>query len=729
MIPSILPIRSSVTRRMITFVLAGACAASTLALPTSGGREDTGFRITDTASGRTLIAPNGATIISDTTARTNITVESVEGGLDVTVQYTNTGGVPLPLGQINIGGIRLGPVITRKEMIHDTRESVINSQSLAGAYGAPSYPDDTYSPVSVFSDDNYNFGASICYPVEDYDHRVDMFLTSRPVTAWGGSAHWQLSFRLWTELPAGQTRTYKVTLRFNPKSSHWLETLKPYREYFNGLYGDVRYTRDPRPVRTFSLAYLAYLTDSNRRGFYNAALNPELNGYGPWVNHIRSSCEAAGFERTMIWAVSGLYHDNLDDNYPCMIMTGADPIPIMASTQSSFAAIPAAGIDLGFWNGYSSSVSPGGWDTGHVRVDPDNPEHMALVLEEFDRMAALGTKTVGLDAFGWELTPGRSLRLLKLLKQRYPQMQFVTECSLGDIYHVYAPTFEFAHQVIAPNLMADFLLPGNETWLLTDYDGNDDGALLDQMRHYARMGYVPLTSSRVPPTPDILAAETWLELPESVRSPRQNQNARANDGSMAAGIGGLLTRTRGGARGGNAGGGTGPEIASRSGSSGSGDNAASNAPANSLVSNAPTRQRVTFRPSANGEAIPVVTGPTTTVLATGTDQALAAAPANSEKPMISSEVSSGAAQAPRTVSTVTGSQRVAQSKGSAIPPSAMKRRIVPFVAAGTAKKHLEFSAKDARKAVLPNLQQASQAVNRVRNMEDTERQNASADDK
>lgn len=719
--PLKLTVRQSHAVCAALILMAGACAAPALAIPTSGGRENTGLRITDTATGRTLISPNGASIISDTLNRTTVTVDSVEGGVDITVVYTNPGNTPLPLGMINIGGIRLGPVITRKEFLHDNREYTINSNSLQGSYGAPSYPNESYSPVSVFADENYWFGASMCYPVEDYNHMIDMFLMSKAASSWGGSANWQLTIRLWDDLPPGETRTYRATIRFTNRTNHWLETLKPYREYFHGLYGDVRYTRDPRPVRTFAVSYLEYLSDSNRRGFYNPSLDPERNGYGPWANYIRSRCEALGYERTMVWGVSGLYYNRRDDNFPCMTMTGVDSIPIMSSTLSSFLAVGAAGIDLGFWHGYSSHIAPGGWDTGHVRIDPDNPEHLARSFEEYDRMAAIGTKTVGLDAFAGAAPPGKTLRLLKILTQRYPQMRFVTEVSLGDIFHVYAPTFVFGNEITTPNYLADFLLPGNETWCLTGYHDGDENAELAEMRHFASMGYVPLSSGSVPPTPDILASETWMELPESVRAPRARENARAGAGSMAAGIGGLLTRTRSGARGGNAGSGTGPEIASSSGSNGSGGGAASNAP---------TRQRVTFRPSANGDAIPVVNGPTTSVLATGTDQALAAAPVELEKPMISSEVSGGSAQAPKSVGTVTGSQRVAQNKGgSAVPPSANLKRIVPFVAAGTVRKSLEFSAKDARRAVLPNLQQASQAVNRVRNIEDTGRQNAAADEK
>ncbi len=726
--PINLTVRQSHAACAALILMAGACVAPALAIPTSGGRENTGLRITDTATGRTLISPNGASIVSDTLNRTNVTVEAVEGGVDITVVYTNPGNTPLPLGMINIGGIRLGPVITRKELLHDNREYTINSNSLQGSYGAPSYPDETYSPVSVFADDNYWFGASLCYPIEEYDHKIDMFLMSKAPSSWGGSANWQLTIRLWDELPAGQTRTYRVPIRFTNRTNHWLETLKPYREYFHGLYGDVRYTRDPRPVRTFAISYLEFLSDSNRRGFYNPSLDPERNGYGPWANYIRSRCEAIGYERTMIWGATGLYYNHREDNFPCMIMTGADSIPIMASTQSSFSAISAAGIDLGFWHGYSSSVAPGGWDTGHVRVDPDNPEHMALVYAEFDRMAALGTKTVGMDAFGWDVTPGKSLRYLKMLSQRYPQMRFVTEVSLGDIYHVYAPTFMFGNQITTPNYLADFLLPGNETWCLTGYHDGDEGAELAEMRHFARMGYVPLSSGIVPPTPDILASETWMELPESVRAPRANESARAGAGSMAAGLGGLLTRTVRGARGGGNEG-DGVEVASRPGS-GSGDGSSNNLPANSAPAKMPHRQRVKFTLSPNGEAVPVANGPVTNVLATGTAQALAAAPVELEKPMISSEVSGGSAQAPRSVGTVTGSQRIAQQKGSgAVPPSANLKRIVPFVAAGTVRKRLEFSAKDARQAVLPNLQQASAAVNRVRNIEETERQNAAADDK
>ena len=719
--------------RLIALLLAAACALSSYAVPTTGGREDTGLRLTDSSSGRTLISPNGATIVSDTTARTDVTITPAEGGMDISVTYTNPGATPLSLGAINIGGIRLGNTITQKEFHFDVHDRVINSGGQQGTYGSPSYPDGAYSPVVVFSDDNYTFGASLCYPLEDYDHSVDMFLQSKPATSWGGGPNWQVSFRIWGQLPAGASRTYKATIRFADKNTHWLETLKPYRDYFHALYGDVRYQRDPRPVRTFAIAYSEYITAGNPRGFYNPNLDPSHNGYGPWANYIRTRCQSLGFERTMIWAPTGLYYNRRDDNFPCLFMTGADSIPIMGSTISSFSSVSAAGIDLGFWFGYSSSVAPGGWDTGHVRIDPDNPAHLALAWREMDRAAALGAKCIGLDAFGWEVSPGKSLRYLKLLTQRYPQIRFVTEVSLSDVYHVYAPTFQFGNQVSGPNTIADFLLPGNETWALTGYVTGSDQAMLDEMRRFAAMGYVPLSSGMISPTPDILAAETWNELPNSVRLNHTPARAQSGNGTMAAGLGDFLTRNR------TVGSGSGNNSQNTlvGGDNGTLGSSQSTPPGGALItppqaSSTPQRQRVRFAPSGiNGDATPVATPDLVQMPPTGTADALARTKPNAETPTLSSLAGTAGASAQSGVGSFSGARNstsMLRSGAAAFTPPDPKapKKSLPFVQFGSKPTINNSAAKSALASVLPNAKAAAAAANRARQLDKDDRANANA---
>lgn len=551
--------------------MASLCHADTYAV----NRENTGVRFTDSSNSRTLISPNGFSLVSDTAARTTISVTNQPGGFDLVVTYTNVGSTPTPLGQINIGGIRFGQSIQYHDFSHDCKIRTFDHGGQTRSFTQKEYPYDSYSPATVISDGEYTIGMSLNYPLAEYNHRIDMMVQSPVRTSVDNGRNWMVSFRLWGDIPAGQTRTYTVPVRVAKGTQHWLETLKPYREYFNSLYGSVQYQRDPHPVRGFHIAYLEFLSNTSQRGFYNSNMDPSVHGYGPWANYIRTNSVANGFERVMIWAPTGLYYTHREDNYPTLFMTGADNIPIMRDSQHLLRSIADTGIKVGYWWGFSQYICPGGWDSGHTMIDVDNPAHLAQAWREIDRAVSLGATSIGLDAF-LLMQPAPALRYLRMLRERYPNVKFTSEVSLADVYHVYAPTFLFGNQVETPHYLADFLLPGQETWVICGYDAPRPGetanqALTREMSRIADMGYVPLVNTNIPVTPDLLAAEGWNALPDSVRPTVSGGTNTSTNGTLASGLSNFLTRSNGNRP--DGGGGGAPNTNTRSGKSGLTDSA------------------------------------------------------------------------------------------------------------------------------------------------------------
>lgn len=709
----------------------------------SANRENTGLRFTDTSNGQTILSPNGFSIVSDTLARTNLSISNQPGGFDLVITYTNPGSTPLPLGQVNLGGIRFGQVVTFRDFSHDSKLVTCDHQGQTGSFATKEYPNDTYSPVFVVSDGEYTLGTSLNYPIAEYNHKIDITFRSPHRTTGDNGRNWMITYHLFDSLPAGQTRTYTIPVRVAKGNQHWLETLKPYRDYFRSLYGEVQYTRDPRPVRGIHIAYSNYLSPSNQRGFHSSNLDPSLNGFGPWANNIRANCVSSGFERVMIWAPTGVYYTHQDDNYPCMFMTGADNIPLLRNTQNLLRAIPDSGIETGYWWGYSQSVSPGGWDSGHTVINIDNPAHLALAWREMDRAVSLGAKIVGLDAFG-QMQPAPALRYLRMLRERYPAVKFIGEVSLADIYHVYAPTFVFGSQITTPHYLADFLLPGQETWLMVGYDALRPGETelqtrAREMKRAADMGYVALVNSNVPITPDLAAAEGWAALPDSVRPVTSGGTITPNN-TLASGLSSLLTRTNGNRPDGGGGGVAGNNTRqTKVGSPEAADAAGNSFSVPGLTklnsADAPPPPKINEAPATSG-------GNTEQLLATGTEEALKGQPTKSEQSTLSGEATNALATS-GTSNARNGSNRAghASPRTAVPPPPAVTRGPSRVMKQSTAQVEyappgvngspiptiftLRSPYIDAIKNVFPDSSKANAALRRAASPADSQSANAS----
>jgi len=489
--------------------------------------------VIESPDGTEILKPNKRTITGQLGGATTIKMVPIDSGLDLHITITNDQDLPIELGRIIIGGFRLGQVVKYRDFRYCSKEVVWDNKGTKYFPRSFTYPFPLYSPVAVFGNDSHTFGVSLLYPMLEYEHGV----TFQLATPGGGylqtGLNWELRVKLDGELEPGQTRQYTLTIRATTEKDDWLRTLTPYQIYFQDLYGGVTYARDPRPIRMLTTTQQSAISNDNPYGFAAERLRPDYLGWKPTTDWIRSLTRQ-GYQRTVIWTPTGLYQRNRSLNMPFQFMTQMNNIPMMKSSTQELRKL-AQETDLGFWWGRSVQVSDH-WDPVSAELlDHNNPEHVRLAFAELDEALALGANMIGLDAFV-KIPPWESLPWLQMLRERAPGVKFCAESYACDVIHRNAATFVYAHtgQADTPKHLADFLLPGNETWAYISFnimDGKAGRKLTAQdqereIRRVAELGFVPLVSrsSFIPNGPAYHAAEGWNQsVPPDLRTPVPDQ--------------------------------------------------------------------------------------------------------------------------------------------------------------------------------------------------------------
>lgn len=494
---------------------------------------------------------------------------------DIVYTFTNDTNTAKPLGRLVVGAITLNENV---QFLSVQRGSQLKRTSWDTFIGQIwRYPLDAYSPVCAIMDDRHAVGVSLLYPIDEYKHDAGVRLAN-PGGIFKGPADargWFIAFdlsnakgvnqhtRLIHEamLEPGESRTYTVAVRvmerasragLNPTATQdWLETLVPYRDYFQERFGGVDYTRNPKPVRAKEAANVGAINSRNPRGFFgDKTSRPDVAGFGALA---RILATPDGFDRVMLWAPSGLYNNNQKLNYPTQFTGGWNDLPLLRTTYRQFNTVKNAGKELGLWWGRSSEYADR-WNPNSLeKLDLTNREHLHSIAEQLELARKAGATAVGLDNFThvqipvWDQT-----RFLGAIKRIFPELKFVAEPMCCDIIHAQIPAFIAAyrapkdarreidfHKLRTPNYLADFLLPGHENWALFRYSEirRVDRTRIDAAReqrdaeHLARLGYVPvmLSSYNLPNPSRAVAAETWrTTVPEHLQhKPRTETGAGA----------------------------------------------------------------------------------------------------------------------------------------------------------------------------------------------------------
>ena len=546
-------------RALIALALAASAAhAQQIPAPETGPTRvnsrlvNNSLEMRDAATGAYIIADQQHPLVQHLPAgvTSDITLQQQPTGADVVVTLTNTTDQPKRGGTLTVGIMNLGQNVEYFDFRTRTTPRAITPGQTAGGM----YPDDLYSPLTVIRNGQMAIGVSIQYPVMDYQHDLYMVVGSPSGSTSGPAGRgWMVSYqtanfggennfnRLAHSLiiPPGESRTYVMSVRVTRDVDQWVHTLTPYRNYFRAMYGGVQYQRNTNPVRGFTAAAEVNLSASSPYGFLES-MRPDLRGYNMMVAELNR----VQAPTVMVWALSGLHRNHRERNLPYLTASPLRNHPKLATAfdpTTGFPAVARSGRELGIWWGFSSLITRQ-WDTAEATpFDPTIPEHYDLALREMQAMYDLGARVIGMDTFCHKYTPiWKGIPWLHDMKARFEGIRFITEPSMCDIMHLVAATwvngYELApgdrpatvqdiYAIKGPDILADFLVPGHETWAGLGYDlhkrfFNIDPSpayVINDLRRYAAWGYTPVVFEAINLPSDLTPAKSWeTSLPASI---------------------------------------------------------------------------------------------------------------------------------------------------------------------------------------------------------------------
>ena len=473
---------------------------------------DNGFvTLRDSVRARDVITPNKRPLVQSACDHT-VEIHPIDGGFNLDVVFTNNTGSTAAIGNIIIGGYRLETRLASRDFRGDSRVEYFDSHGTMPHFPpAYTYPDNLYSPVMVFGDSSYTFGVSVLYPMLEYKHSVQLALVVPGGAYKSTGFNWETHVRLKGEIEPGETRSYTVAVRLTDHPDNWLATLVPYRDYFQALYGPIEYERDPRPIRGIACAQGHLTSDQNPFGFAQPPeRRPDLVGYGPFADRLVTEARNDRYNRMVLWAVSGLYREHQEWNFPPQFMSHIDEVPTLRVSADALTNMASDSLEIGYWWGNSARRADY-WDAPELElIDINNPAHVQEAFAQLDSAVRRGATIIGLDAFirmpAWDAHVW-----LGRMQRRYPQVTFSVEHTSADVLHHLAPTWLNAYQIETEMILADFIIPGHETWGAIQYNvieqhlGREltEVERVIEIRRVAEMGYTPLVFGGVALTGDV----------------------------------------------------------------------------------------------------------------------------------------------------------------------------------------------------------------------------------
>ncbi|MBX3365069.1 MAG: hypothetical protein KF866_09915 [Phycisphaeraceae bacterium] len=484
-------------------------------------------------------------------------------GYDMVFDFRNNFTDPRPLGVISINTVTLGPVVNAPDFRFSGQDREITLDNPPA--WTHNYPGLLYSPAFVMHNDRHAIGVSLHYPILEYKHDISIALrarTSGPPSQGEGGPGFQVRFNLSSAtdggagllypalLQPGESRRYIVSVRMTRTTHEWIRTLVPYRTYFQNLYGRVQYPRQRDAVRVHVVAATHNISSENPFGF--DFRRPDRNGFSRMVTDLLN---LQNFGRFMIWSPTGVY--NNEHNYPFQFTSRwtEDPnLMTIFDTRNGLPRLSSEGRNVGLWWGNAGKFAAT-WNPTHLEgFNPRNSLHVERAFHEVDLAVGSGARVIGLDTFGhrsiptWDAYPW-----LQRMRARYPDVKFVMEPKAIDIMHTIAAGYfrgyelpasgvatsrSDVHALDSPHYLADFLVPGHETWanmrweMYTSLFGSP--ATVEEMQRdvyeAAELGYIPLISNIFEFDPNrTIAAESWLfTVPEDLRQEAANSGFVGN---------------------------------------------------------------------------------------------------------------------------------------------------------------------------------------------------------
>lgn len=564
---------------------AGGPEATTRPMAPKGGEQgllidviDETIEIRDGQSDEPILMPRKLRLAYDykgLSLKPKVDIKPREDGFDLVYHFENTSDQPKPLGGMGVGFFTLGPKVSylKPEGAVGTATADIRkfeSDSFV-------YPTRSYSPVMALWNERVAVGVSVLYPVDEYQHDVRVALVSADEPASDslpGGRGWAVDVRLSNlgderdtgtlkysaQMRPGEVREYTIAVRVSKRADQWARTLVPYREYFASRYGGVSYDRDSRPVMPWAIAEAGSQNGQNPLGFFGPVQwRPDIFGWSQVIKSI--NLNTSSFGRVVLMAPGGLYPTQTAHNPPFQMAT-----PWRQNPQLVQALDPERGLrgltrhkrQLGLW--WGNSIRPSKtWDSPEMQVlDIASMQHRELARAELDTAVEAGAKLIVLGDCSPEVLPAWQIASwVRVLKEQYPGVKFVVAPISCDLVHAIAPGVvqgwgepKLAKStgdllaVKGPHLLADFLLPGHETWASFEYSAHRSifkvqptvATVLRDMRQVASCGYVPFFMELGGDGRHIKAASTWeTSVPADLQKRRQATEPLPPEGEDHAG--------------------------------------------------------------------------------------------------------------------------------------------------------------------------------------------------
>jgi len=525
--------------------------------------DDTNLIVTDTASANVVLgmpwadlhAPgSGAT--ADVAISEPIEVDRAFGtpygdqremGFDILFTVTNTSGSDRQIGAFRLKGFNLVPGVNVLSPLGDSFAFVPTGAN------HKLHPGDLYSPLVVLRDYTgadypYNVSVALAYPAVEYDHPLHIQWPAASTGAVPSEVRFDCGYGNtpdWATMPVGTTRRYRLMFRINDLTNtnvgtaadapqEWLWTLRGYQQYFRSLYGRPDYRRmggwDGRVIASINTSGGTYNATTNPRSFGTGTNgNPstvgtggERDGYYKFASRAEAM-RARNVKRQLVWALSGFVAPGGGSNYDPRFATGVETMPTDVGTSVGPDTVKGGlreirdRMQMGLYWGECCKVPESNTWTNGTRheFDPTDPSDVTRMLEETDlAVQHWNAQVIGLDAYALAAKyPGRSVRWLRFMQQRYSNVLFITEAELPDFVHVIAPTYRTEDpngSVQSAAWVAQYINPGGEYVMQTN-DPTGQSANADR---FCSLGYTPIGGWSVALTQRTRALQRWNEVGE-----------------------------------------------------------------------------------------------------------------------------------------------------------------------------------------------------------------------
>ena len=404
-------------------------------------------------------APGRPLFDDDTACNITTLVTPQPTGYDITYTIHNPTSVMQNLPTLYVDGhLMAEDVIEFLDHRFGCSFNVFDDSDHSGiACNEEKYPLTLFAPIMVIRDSEKAIGFSIMYPVLEYQKQVKMTFKRDELQDVWYAVYW-----LKGKIDANESLTYKVAVRYTLRDD-WIHTLEDYRAYFWDTYGDEpTYVQDMRPVGNTNVSDVQWLAPDNPKG-YEPNLRPDLFG---WQQNVTASLNYAatrGFERYMARCPSGMYYENVSNNFPPQMSSCWNNK--LKNTADEWQRFNQAGIELYFWWGNSAKIADQWDDPEHELFDTTNSDHRKAMRKEFKGIALpTNADGFGLDAFEL-MTPWGAIEWLENLRIVKPGTFFVAEPLCSDILLMHVPVWMESVHLQDPNLLADYLVPGREMWV------------------------------------------------------------------------------------------------------------------------------------------------------------------------------------------------------------------------------------------------------------------------